>query len=100
MGKKDPREEKMNPHSMGGFMFHVAECEAWDKRDREHLIVEEVHGNFHYHIAKCETFTKSLCGKNITMMQTAIPYNSWGIKSHLKEQWCEDCKRLFDGVIE
>ena len=63
---------------------------------KEHMITEEVTGNYSYHISETPTFTKSLCGKDITMMWTNIPFTTWGHVGHLRERYCNKCKEIYD----
>ena len=61
----------------------------------ECMIVEEVTGYYHYHIGYKIGFTESLCGKNILMMQTMIPFKAWGTVTHLGERYCQCCEEKF-----
>ena len=60
------------------------------------MITEEWTGYFHYHISNCDTFTKPICGKDITTMQTSIPLDTWGVITHLKEKYCDKCKEIYN----
>jgi hypothetical protein len=67
-----------------------------DKAQDKYIIVEEAPGYYHYHIGLESSFTKSLCGKDITMMPTMIPLDTWGYRGELRERYCDKCKELYD----
>jgi hypothetical protein len=60
------------------------------------MMVEEFTGHWFYHIAYKDSFTRPLCGKNMVTMQTSIPMNIWGFVGHLKERYCDACKKIYD----
>lgn len=64
---------------------------------KEYLITEEWMGYYHYHISLKDSFTKPICGKDITTMQTAIPFDTWGFVGDLKERYCDKCYKIYGG---
>lgn len=64
------------------------------------MITEGAPGYWHYHISYVETFIKPLCGKDLTTMWTNLPMNTWGMKTHLKERYCTECKEIYDKIME
>lgn len=66
---------------------------------RDFMITEEAPGFWHYHISYKETFTKPLCGKDMTTMWTNLLMNTWGFEGHLREKYCPDCKEIYDKMI-
>lgn len=64
------------------------------------IMVEEAPGHFYYHIGVEHNYTKSLCEKTITMMPTEIPLDIYGMVTHLRERYCDKCKKIYDSIIE
>jgi len=62
----------------------------------EFMVTEAAPGYWSYHISYVDTFTKPLCGKDIVTMVTAIPMNTWGFVGHLRERYCDECKKIYE----
>lgn len=60
------------------------------------MMVEEVYGNWFYHIAYKDFFTHPICGMDIITMQTSIPMSTWGFVGHIRERYCDACKKKYD----
>jgi len=60
------------------------------------MMVEEAMGYWYYHIAYKDLFTHPICGEDVTTMQTSIPMSTWGFVDHLKERYCDACKKKYD----
>ncbi len=58
--------------------------------DKSIRIVEGVESVWVYHLAKDK---KALCGKQ-GIMETKIPLNTWGMKSHIGEKYCRKCEDI------
>jgi len=56
------------------------------------LVVEGVEGVFYYHL-RVPGNRGALCGES-RVMQTSIPVDAWGYKSHLHERYCPKCSQL------
>ncbi len=52
-------------------------------------IVEGTTGDWRHHIAKVSTEHRSLCGK--PTRATDMPWESWGMQTHLNESYCGIC---------
>lgn len=67
----------------------------WKKKRFEPVpdisIHENLSGNFFYHIAKNDI---PLCGDERTMRRQ-LSLASWGIRTHLKEKYCEKCQEIW-----
>jgi len=57
-------------------------------------IVESPTSVWFYHLSKDGETT--LCGKT-GMMQTQLPLNTWGFRSHIGEKYCKDCNNFVNG---
>jgi hypothetical protein len=53
---------------------------------------EEIASNWHYHLQQSGNRVQALCGARI--MQTRIPLQAWGVKTHLDEHYCAECAAL------
>ena len=64
------------------------------------VVVEgvEAYWNYHLQLRDTDDKTKSLCGH--TVFATQIPLTSWGIRSHLAEGWCTDCRKRAEDMID
>lgn len=54
-------------------------------------VVEHISGVWSYHLAEIDKYT-SLCGKQV--MDCNLPFKSWGVKTHLKESYCQICLEI------
>ena len=56
------------------------------------FIVEGVSGYYFYHLSETGLNARpALCG-NKKVMQTGLPIESWGMKTHLNERYCKECE--------
>jgi len=53
---------------------------------------EGVSSVWFYHIAEDE---EPLCGEyRLKTMETSIPLDTWGMKTHINEKYCKECDRI------
>lgn len=65
------------------------------KRDLK--IVEGVESVWHYHLSNTGlSGYPALCG-NKNVMNTSIPFSSWGKKGHIPQTYCQKCNELKGG---
>jgi len=56
------------------------------------VMTEGIEGHWHYHLSVPSDTTKGLCGKQTMPCGSLI--DTWGYVGHLREKYCEECKRL------
>ena len=70
-------------------------CRKDKPKKPEIVVTEGIEGHWHYHLSHKGT-VRSLCGKQI--MPTHCSMNSWGLVGDLNENYCEKCKKIYDGM--
>jgi len=61
------------------------------------VVSEGIGGTWHYHLSFENSIATSLCSKQT--MASNLSRNSWGIKSHLNERYCNECISIEQSVI-
>jgi hypothetical protein len=56
------------------------------------VMTEGIEGCWRYHLSDPSHTTTGLCGK--PTMTCNSPLDNWGYVGHLREKYCEECKRL------
>lgn len=66
-------------------------------------IVEGVASTWFYHLREKDSFPvnqPALCGAHV--FSTHNPIDSWGVKTHLNERYCQECEsisKLINGAL-
>lgn len=60
------------------------------------MITEEASGHWYYHISFADMFTKPICGEKVITMWTNLPFNTWGLVTHIGERYCKECEKLYN----
>jgi hypothetical protein len=62
-------------------------------------VVETIHGTWFYHIRDGDR-GPAICGYK-DVMPTHVPLDAaWGYRGHLNERYCEECERLWRGMLD
>jgi len=59
------------------------------------VVCEGIFGTFHYHVCNEEHPWTAFCGAKT--MPTKVPVETWGMKTHLCERYCEKCGQHITG---
>ena len=59
---------------------------------QKYAVSESISGYWYYHLSPKGNSSKALCGA--PTMCCSLPFDAWGFRGHLGEQYCKKCLEI------